>query len=95
MTEDSGDWAAEQIMDSALIPAPLGNYEAGLDPYNNAVVYFFAFLGCIFLVFALVAIGVATYRVRRRRPHAMRGLVVAGISLIVGTAVATAIATAV
>jgi hypothetical protein len=35
---------------SAAVRAPLGNYDEGFDPYNNAIVYFFAFLGCRFVV---------------------------------------------
>ena len=80
----------EQIIDSALIPAPLGNYDDGFDRYDNSIVYFFSFFGCFLLVFGLVAIGVAAYRVAKHRPHAPRGLVVAIVATLVGVALTSA-----
>ena len=86
----SSDSGAEQIFTSALVPAPLGNYDEGLDPYNNAVVYFFAFFGCLIVAFGFVAIGVASYRMAKHRPHATRGLVVAIVATLIGIAVSAA-----
>jgi hypothetical protein len=86
----ASDSATEQIVTSALVPAALGNYDEGFDPYNNAVVYFFAFLGCLFVVFGFVAIGVALYRLAKHRPHASRGLVVATVATLVGIGVTVA-----
>lgn len=92
---DDRDERAELIMDSALVPAPLGNYDAGLDPYNNAVVYFFSFFGLLIFVMGFIGIGIALYRIRRHRSHAVRGLIVASASTIVGVGVAIAAAGAV
>jgi hypothetical protein len=80
----------ELILDSALIPAPLGNYDEGFDRYDNSIVYFFSFFGCFLLVFGLAAVAIAAYRVAKHRPHATRGLVVAIIATLIGVAVTTA-----
>ena len=75
---------------SALVPAPLGNYDEGFDPYNNAVVYFSAFLGCVFVVFGLVAIGCRHLPSLEAAAPRARGLVVAVIATLIGVAVTTA-----
>jgi len=83
----------ELILDHALVPAPLGSYGdygRDLDPYNNALVYWFAFLSLFVAVLAPVAIGIAVYRITRRRPHAVRGLAVALACGMVGVAILVA-----
>jgi len=78
----------ELILDHGIVPAPLGSYGdygRGLDPYNNAIVYWFAFLSLFVVLLAPVAIGIAVYRIARHRTHAVRGLVVALVCGVVGT----------
>lgn len=97
MRDDGGysDSEQELIFDNAVVPAPMGSIGSGMDPYNNAVVYFFAFFGLFFVPFGLIAIGIAIYRIGKHRTHAVRGLVVAILATLVGVAVlVTAIAAA-
>ncbi len=85
------------IVDHALVPAPLGSYGdygKGMDPYNNAVVYFLAFLTVFVVFLAPAAIGVAGYRVAKQRPHAWRGFWVAVAATVVGVALVVALLTA-
>ena len=80
--------AEESILTAGLVPSAIG-YDSGdgMDPYNNAVVYYFAFLTAIgLLVFAPVAVGVAIYRITKSRTHALRGLVVALLATGLGGA---------
>jgi len=83
----------ESIIDAGLLDSAIGTDDGvGMDPYNNAVVYFFAFLTVLgFGVFAPVAIGVATYRIAKHRSHAARGLVIALVATAVGGAMLTAV----
>jgi hypothetical protein len=80
---------AESIFDNALIGNPLGSPGSMqvFKAYNNAIVYFFSFLSLWFVIFGLVAIPVAIYRVKKRRPHALRSLSVAIASCGVGATV--------
>jgi len=87
---DDGYYDREMIWDNALVPAPMGTVGSGMDPYNNAVVYFFAFFGLFLVPFGVVAIGIAAYRITRHRTHAVRGLVVALIATVVGAVVLVA-----
>jgi len=82
------DSPEEKIITSALVPAPLGDYES--DRYDNAIVYILSFFGCFFVVFGIAAICVAAYRIGKHRPHATRGLVVAIIATLIGVAVSAA-----
>jgi len=86
---DDGSYSQDdfgQIIDNALVPSAMGTVDSGMDPYNNAVVYFFAFLGLFFVLFGVVAICIAIYRIGKHRSHAVRGLVVAIVASLVGTA---------
>jgi hypothetical protein len=79
---DAYEQGREEIMDASVLPYALGQVPNGYDPYNNAVVYFFAALALLQVLIwpipiGLVAISTAAYRVHRARPHARRGLVVA------------------
>lgn len=95
MREDGSYTGDEEslILDHALIPAPLGSYGdygKGMDPYNNAVVYWLAFLTVFVVILAPAALGVAIYRIVRERPHAWRGFWVAVGATVVGVALVVA-----
>ena len=99
MREDGSYTGDEEslILDHALIPGPLGSYGdygEGMDPYNNAVVYWLAFLTVFVVVLAPIAIGVAIYRVARGRPHAWRGVWASLVGTTIGVGLVVAALTA-
>jgi hypothetical protein len=55
---------------------------------KNAPVYFFAALSVVFAPACLISVSFAGYRLAKRRPHALRGLVVAVVAAGVGVYVA-------
>ena len=75
----------ESIFDAGLIPSPLGDDPGGSGRYDNSLVYLLCLFSVLFApVFGPVALAVSGYRVARHRPHATRGLVVAGVTTIAG-----------
>ena len=84
--DPTGETAAqESVFDAALISSPLGNDPSGTGRYDNSLVYLLCLFSLLFApVFGVAALAVAGYRVHRGRPHAVRGLVVAGVTFCVG-----------
>ena len=75
----------ESIFDAGLISAPLGNDPGGTGGYDNSLVYLLCLFSLFFApVFGPLALAVAGYRVAKHRPHAVRGLVVAGLTTLAG-----------
>ena len=75
----------ESLFDAALISSPLGNDPSGSGRYDNSLVYLLSVFCFVFApVFGPAALAVAGYRVAKQRPHAMRGLVVAGSATAAG-----------
>ena len=85
----------ESIFDAGLISSPLGNDPSGSGRYDNSLVYLLC-LFCVFFApaFGPVALTVSGYRVAKHRPHAVRGLVVAGLATILGGLLLIWVATA-
>ena len=84
----------ESIFGASLAPGPIGydgwsrpGGQGDADPPDNTLIYGLSLLSLLCApFFGPVAIGVGIYRIRRHRPHAVRGLVVAAIATLVGLA---------
>ena len=88
VSRDSYVAGQESIFETSLMPSPLGR-TGEYNPYNNAIVYFFAVLSLFQVLFwpvpfGAVAIVIALYRMVRHRAHATRGLVVAIVCTVIG-----------
>jgi hypothetical protein len=86
---DAYEQGQESIMDASVLPSALGQVPNCYGAYNNIVVYFFAILALLQVLFwpipfGLVAITIGAYRVHRHRPNARRGLLVAGVATVLG-----------
>jgi len=75
----------ESIFDAGLISSPLGNDPGGSGRYDNSLVYLLCLFCVLFApIFGPIALAVSGYRVAKRRPHAVRGLAVAGLTTLAG-----------